>query len=120
MDKEQQQEGLQAKEQQAPRKYEQSFVEQAKDYAVLGLQPIQIAERMGLEGKQREDFLFDCTNKLHPLHVLLNLAYHHGEADIDAALITVAVSGDVDALELAIKKREQDRYLQLRRQLFGI
>lgn len=104
----------------APRKYEKEFIDQAKDYAVLGLQPVQIAERMGLEGKQREDFLFDCTNKLHPLHLLLNIAYHHGEADIDAAIITMAVSGDVDALELAIKKREQDKYLQLRQKLFGL
>lgn len=102
------------------RTYDESFVNEAKDYAVLGLQPVQIAERMGLEGRQREDFLFDCTNELHPLHRLLNLAYQHGEADIDAALTTMAVSGDVDALELAIKKREQDKYLQLRKKLFGI
>lgn len=102
------------------RTYDESFVNEAKDYAVLGLQPVQIAERMGLEGQQREDFLFDCTNELHPLHRLLSLAYQHGEADIDAALTTMAVSGDVDALELAIKKREQDKYLQLRKKLFGI
>jgi hypothetical protein len=104
----------------ARREYSEDFISQAKDYAVLGLQPPQIAERMGLEGKERENFLFDCTNKLHPLHLLLNIAYHHGEADVDAALITIACSGDVDAMELAIKKREQDRYLTLRKNLFGI
>lgn len=102
------------------RTYPEEFVAQAKDYAVLGLQPPQIAERMGLEGKQREDFLFDCTNKLHPLHLLLNIAYHHGADDLDAALVTIACSGDVDALELAIKKRDADKYLNLRKQLFGI
>ncbi len=100
--------------------YPEDFVARAKDFAVLGLQPPQIAERMGLEGKERERFLFDCTNTLHPLHLLLTIAYNHGADDIDAALITIACSGDVDALELAIKKREQDKYLQLRQQLFGI
>ena len=119
MDKEENSQDL-VPQKEKPRTYDEAFVAQAKDYAVLGLQPAQIAERMGLEGKQREDFLFDCTNKLHPLHTLLQIAYYHGEADIDAALITMAVSGDVDALELAIKKREQDKYLQLRRNLFGI
>lgn len=102
------------------RKYDEDFMARAKDFAVLGLQPPQIAERMQLVGKAREDFLFDCTNTLHPLHILLNIAYAHGDADIDAALITMACSGDVDALELAIKKREQDKYLNLRAQLFGI
>ena len=102
------------------RKYDEDFFTRAKDFAVLGLQPPQIAERMGLEGKERENFLFDCTNTLHPLHQLLNIAYAHGADDIDAALITIACSGDVDALELAIKKREQDKYLHLRKQLFGI
>lgn len=119
MDNENQIEPRQAREP-GPRTYTEEFVAEAKDYAVLGLQPPQIAERMGLEGKEREDFLFDCTNKLHPLHTLLQIAYNHGEADIDAALITIAVSGDVDALELAIKKREQDKYLLLRKNLFGI
>lgn len=103
-----------------PRHYDEAFVTRARDFAVLGLQPPQIAERMGLEGKEREDFLFDCTNTMHPLHILLNIAYAHGEADIDAALITIACSGDVDAMELAIKKREQDKYLRLRSKLFGI
>ena len=102
------------------RKYDEEFIARAKDFAVLGLQPPQIAERMGLEGKERENFLFDCTNTLHPLHQLLNIAYAHGDDDIDAALITIACSGDVDALELAFKKRDQDQYRHLRKQLFGI
>lgn len=110
----------QPEEQRGLRTYDEDFVQKAEDLAVLGLQPIQIAERLGMEGKEREDFLFACANPLHPLHRLLNLAYEHGEADIDAALTTMAVSGDVDALELAIKKREQDKYLQLRKKLFGI
>jgi len=102
------------------RKYDETFIARAKDFAVLGLQPPQIAERMGLVGKERENFLFDCTNTLHPLHLLLNMAYNHGADDLDAALITIAVSGDVDALELAIKKREEDKYLRLRQKLFGV
>lgn len=108
------------KEKKTLRKYEEPFIERAKDFAVLGLQPPQIAERMGLVGKERENFLFDCTNTLHPLHLLLNMAYNHGADDLDAALITIAVSGDVDALELAIKKREEDKYLRLRQKLFGV
>lgn len=100
--------------------YTEEFCKEAADYAVLGLQPTQIAERMGLTGRARENFLFDCTNPLSPLHEVIRLAYEHGDDDIDAALITMAVSGDVDALELAIKKREQDRYLSLRKELFGI
>ena len=99
------------------RKYDDAFIERAKDFAVLGLQPMQIAERMGLVGEERENFLFDCTNTLH---LLLNIAYNHGEDDLDAALTTVAVGGDVDALELALKKREEDRYLRLRLKLFGV
>ena len=108
------------KEKKTLRKYDDAFIERAKDFAVLGLQPSQIAERMGLVGKERENFLFDCTNTLHPLHLLLNMAYNHGADDLDAALITIAVSGDVDALELAIKKREEDKYLRLRQKLFGV
>lgn len=100
--------------------YSEEFMKEAADYAVLGLQPQQIAERMGLEGRARENFLWDATNPLSPLHELIHLAYEHGEGDLDAALITLAVSGDVDALELALKKREQDKYLQLRKTLFGI
>lgn len=101
------------------RKYDEAFMERCKDFAVLGLRPPQIAERLGLQGKERENFLFDATNTLHPLHILLNIAYAHGEDDLDAALITIACSGDVDALELAIKKRRDDKYLEMRQDLFG-
>lgn len=108
------------KKKDARAKYSEEFCREAADYAVLGLQPPQIAERMGLQGRERENFLFDATNPLSPLHEIIHIAYEHGADDIDAALITMAVSGDVDALELALKKREQDKYLQLRSQLFGI
>lgn len=110
---------MEDKDKKQRRQYGEEFVAKCKDLAVLGLRPPQIAERLGLLGKERENFLFDCTSELHPLHVLLNLAYAHGEDDIDAALITIACSGDVDALELAMKKRNEDKYLELRADLFG-
>jgi len=102
------------------RQYDEAFIARCKDLAVLGLRPPQIAERLGIIGKERENFLFDCTQNLHPLHILLNIAYNHGEDDLDAALTTMAVSGDVGALELALKKRNEDKYLELRGELFGI
>ena len=105
---------------QARREYDEGFMQKSKDLATIGLQPTQIAERLGLLGKERENFLFDCTNPLHPLHILINIAYNNGQDDIDAALTTIAVSGDVDALELALKAREQNKYLALREKLFGI
>lgn len=105
---------------QARRQYDEEFMQKCKDLATVGLQPAQIAERLGLMGKERENFLFDCTNTMHPLHILINIAYNNGQDDLDAALTTMAVSGDVDALELAMKAREQHKYLALREKLFGI
>lgn len=100
--------------------YTEEFIARAKDFAVLGLQPIQIAERLELRGKERDDFLQAVCNKNSPLHLLINIAYANGGHDLDAALTMAAVSGDVDALELAIKKRDQERYFELRMKLFGI
>lgn len=103
----------------ARREYDEAFMERCKDLAVIGLYPPQIAERLGLQGRERENFLFDCENPLHPLHDLISTAYTHGQDDIDAALVTMAVSGDTDAIELAMKKRHEDKYLALREELFG-
>ena len=106
--------------QEKKRTYDEQFMDQCRDLAALGLQPSQIAERLGLQGTDRMQFLFDCTNKVHPLHELIFTAYQHSEDDIDAALITMAVSGDPDALELAFKVRAAREYDELRHNLFGI
>lgn len=99
--------------------YTKEFIAQCKDYAVIGLYPPQIAERLGLEGRERENFLYDCSSKLHPLHILTQLAYAHGQDDIQAALVTAATGGDTDAMEIAMKKRHEDNYLAVRKELFG-
>lgn len=102
------------------RHYDEEFCQKCSDLAVIGLRPPQIAERLGLTGYARENFLFDCANPLHPLHILISQAYVHGEEDIDAALTTMAASGDTDAMELAFKVRRERKYDQLLNELFGI
>lgn len=102
------------------RTYDEAFIARCKDLAVLGLQPSQIAERLGLTGIDRTNFLFDCTNKLHPLHQLVFEAYQHSEDDLDAALTTMAVSGDTDALKLAYQVNETNKFNELKKKLFGI
>ena len=52
----------------AIRTYDEEFVARVKDFAVIGLYPSQIAERLGLEGKDRQEFLKDICSKKHPLH----------------------------------------------------
>lgn len=107
-------------EKEQKRSYDEAFVERCKDLAVLGLQPSQIAERLGLVGVQRRDFLLDCTNPVHPLHALIFEAWQHSEDDLHASLVTAACSGDPDALELAFKVKAQDKYDELKLKLFGI
>lgn len=102
------------------RRYEEDFVARAKDFAVLGLEPIQIAERMELCGKRREEFLHDAADPKHPLHLLLFEARQRGDDDLDAALMTAACSGDIDALDLAYKVNQMRTYEQVRKELFGI
>lgn len=109
-----------AEEKLQKRVYDDEFIARCKDLAVLGLQPSQIAERLGLQGTERRDFIFDCTDRLHTLHQLVFAAYQHSEDDIQAALTTTACSGDVLALDLAYRVRERAELDDLKKKLFGI
>lgn len=95
------------------------FIERCKDLAVLGLRPPQIAERMGLAGKDRSDFFEQVSNELTELHQLLRIAYDNGGYDLDAAIVTSALLGDSKSQEIALRKRREDAYLELRNDLFG-
>lgn len=102
------------------RTYDEQFVARMKDFAVLGLGPEQIAERMELAGDERRDFLFAITQDNHPIRIAYLEARQHHEDDLDAALETVALSGDASALDLAFRVRKERRYEQVLNELFGI
>lgn len=100
--------------------YTEEFVEKMKDFAVIGLSPVQIAERMELEGGERRRFLSDVANEKHPLCKEYRLSAGHHSEDIDAALNMAAVGGDPKALRLEYELRRQDRVDELKRKLFDI
>ena len=100
--------------------YTEEFVAKMKDMAVIGLSPVQIAERMGLEGSDRLRFLNEVTNEKHPLCKEYRLSARHHAEDIDAALNTAAISGDPKALRLEYELRRQDRIDELKRKHFDI
>lgn len=104
----------------AIRTYDEEFVAQVKDLAIMGLYPVQIAERMHLEGEERKNFLTDILSKKHPLHEEYLLSLANRIQDLNASLVEVALSGDVDALELIdeiARKKEVDN---LKKELFGV
>lgn len=102
------------------REYTEEFIAQVKDYAVMGLHPRQIAERMNLEGQQRRDFLLDIASKAHPLREAFLISRAHSEEDPHATLITLADAGDTDALELLARVNQQRKVDNLKKELFNI
>lgn len=102
------------------RTYDEEFVAKVKDYAALGLAPVQIANRLELVGDERRDFLFQITSKTSPLRQAYKEARSQLEEYMDAILTSMAVNGDVDALELESKMIKQREYDDLVNQLFGI
>lgn len=113
-------------EKQEKREYDEAFIARCQDLAVLGLAPVQIAERLGLLGLDRQRFLEDCSNKVHPLFQVLRTARQHGDEDLDSALVSLATGGGdvdrgaVDSIELAYRVRSQHEYDDLKMKLFGI
>lgn len=100
--------------------YTEGLVASMKDFAVIGLSPAQIAERLGLGGPERRRFIRDASDEEHPLgKEYLKSASHHKD-DIDAALNMAATKGDAKALRLEYELRHQDRVDELKRKLFGI
>lgn len=104
----------------AIRTYDDDFVAKVKDLAVIGLYPIQIAERLGLLGSERLGFLIDINSKKHPLHEAFLLSRAHREDDMNAALTDMAASGDVDALELDAKLQWRTGVESLKHELFDV
>lgn len=100
--------------------YTENFIKTMKDYAVIGLSPVQVAERMGLEGIERIKFLEDVTDDNHPLYREYFLSARHHREDIDAALNTAAITGDPKALRLEYELRRQDKIDSVKKELFGI
>ncbi len=100
--------------------YTEEFISKMKDFAVIGLSPSQIAERMGLEGMERQRFFEHVTTDGHPLCREYRLAAMHHVEDIDAALNTAAITGDPKALRLEYELRRQDKIDSVKKELFGI
>lgn len=100
--------------------YTEDIVAKMKDFAVIGLSPAQIAERLELEGIERRRFIRDVSDEEHPLgKEYLKSASHHKD-DIDAALNMAATKGDAKALRLEYELRHQDRVDDLKKKLFDI
>lgn len=104
----------------AIRTYDEEFVARVKDFAVIGLYPVQIAERLGLEGKDRQEFLKDICSKKHPLHEEYLMSRANREQDLDASLNEMAASGDVDALKLESYIRFHKEVDNLKMELFDV
>lgn len=100
--------------------YDDNFIAQMKDYAVLGLYPPQIAERMGLKGEIRRRFLVNISDYEHPLAKEYWKARERHSEDLSAALATAAMTGDPKALTLAYQVEKQREIDALRLELFGI
>ncbi|MGM9763348.1 MAG: hypothetical protein ACI3ZQ_04950 [Candidatus Cryptobacteroides sp.] len=100
--------------------YSDEFIQKIRDYAVLGLYPSQIAERMGLIGEARRKFLEDIHTENNPLHVAYSISFDSYKGDIDGALNSAALTGDSNALRIVYELNQQDRVDQLKQDLFGI
>jgi len=100
--------------------YPSDFIARVKDFAILGLYPPQIAERMQLCGVERALFLKNITDPDHPLSKEYWKAREHREEDLDAALQTACMTGDPKALTLAYELNEQKRIDKLKSELFGL
>ena len=102
------------------RTYDEDFVARVKDLAVIGLYPVQIAERLGLQGRQRLEFLMDICSKKHPLHEEFLISRANRDGDMDAALTEMAAAGDIDALELDAKIRWRQGVENIKTELFDV
>lgn len=102
------------------RTYDSEFVARVKDLAIIGLYPVQIAERLGLLGRERLEFLIDICSKKHPLHEEYLISRSHRDDDMEAALTEMAASGDVSALELDAKLRYQREVENIKAELFDV
>lgn len=100
--------------------YDDNFIARMKDWAVLGLYPPQIAERMGLVGEFRHRFLAHIQDPEHPLAKEYWKARDNHSDDLAAALTSSAMAGDPKALKLAYEVEKQREIDALRHELFGL
>ena len=102
------------------REYSDEFISKVKELAVIGLLPVQIAERLGLEGDERRDFLLDATSREHPLYTAYLASLANYEGDVTGAIQTLAAGGDTKAQETWLQLNFNRRVDKLKRELFGI
>lgn len=105
---------------QSLRPYSEDFVTRMKDFAILQLSPSQVADRMGLVGDERMDFLEDIANILHPISIEYHLALGRGLKDLDLSLSMSATEGDPKALKLAYEVKYKNENDKLKNELFGL
>ena len=103
-----------------PREYTDEFIAQVRDLAVIGLLPVQIAERLKLEGSLRRDFLFDINSSGHPLYSAFYAAQSNYEDDVMGAIQNLAAGGDTKAQETWVELNFNRRVDRLKMDLFGI
>lgn len=98
----------------------EEYLMEVSNLAELGYSPDRIATFLGLSGKTRIAFIYrvSSTNDTY------NLAYRKGLAEsekaIDEKILSVAKTGDIDAITLRAERNQNRIELDLRMKLFGI
>lgn len=100
--------------------YDEKFVAEVKDWAVMGLTPMQIATRMNLRGEERRAFLNSVFSPKGALHDAYLDARDQYEEDLQNTLVARAVNGDMNAMALQLQQNEKAEYNTLLNKLFGI
>lgn len=100
--------------------YDDDFVDKVRDLAVIGLYPVQIAERLGMTGRFRQRFLQDICDKKHRLYEVYRISKEHRESDIEASVNELASAGDIEALKLKSSIQYHNDVDNLKNELFGL
>lgn len=100
--------------------YDDDFIDKVRDLAIIGLYPVQIAERLGMTGRFRQRFLQDICNKKHRLYEVYRISKEHREYDIEASVNELASAGDVEAIKLQSSIRYHNELDALKNELFDV
>lgn len=106
--------------QQDPVMIGEEYINQVRQFGVLGYTPERIVAMLSLTGKRKEMLITRISIPGDTYHTAYQYGHSVGEYNIDAELTKKAEKGDTEAITILEQRTNYRIELDLRKELFGI
>lgn len=96
------------------------YIPKVRTFGALGYGADQIADLLGLQGKERLELTVRLSMKGDALKTAYDNGRAIGEYNVDAELAKLAERGDIDAITTIAERSKERKLREMKKEMFGV